>query len=66
MPTDTTTIVTDGTREAERIGPSFYTQGDLDAARLAAAALGYGIGLRPGRAEREAEAVAALDLKESA
>jgi hypothetical protein len=36
-------------REPDRIGPSGYTQAELDAARLDAARLGYGVGLRPAR-----------------
>jgi hypothetical protein len=36
--------------EPDRTGPSGYTQPELDAARLDAARLGYGVGLRPARA----------------
>jgi hypothetical protein len=75
-----TTLVSTPSEAEDRIGPSFYSQADLDAARRAAEQLGYGIGLKPARANppavavrhdelaarAEAEAVAALDLKESA
>jgi hypothetical protein len=39
--------------ETNRIGPSGYTQAELDAARLDAARLGYGLGLRPARTRAE-------------
>jgi hypothetical protein len=37
---------------ADRIGPSGYRQAELNAARLEAAALGYGLKLRPARARK--------------
>jgi hypothetical protein len=39
--------------ESKRIGPAGYSQAELDAARLEAARLGYGLGLRPARARAE-------------
>lgn len=40
-------------REPDRIGPRGYKQAELNAARLEAACLGYGLGLRPARVRAE-------------
>jgi hypothetical protein len=52
-----TTLVSTPSEAEDRIGPSFYSQADLDAARRAAEQLGYGIGLKPARANPPAVAV---------
>ena len=49
-----TTLVSTPSEAEDRIGPSFYSQADLDAARRAAEQLGYGIGLKPARAKETA------------
>jgi hypothetical protein len=49
-----TTLVSTPSEAEDRIGPSFYSQADLDAARRASEQLGYGIGLKPARAKETA------------